>query len=119
MLSKALLSRILDDEAMTRSLGDAEARILVEWLVERAEALARTQPADSLAVAVERLCRRGRVIGRFVSFWFGPGTRGSAIQLAGAERFDWPLPSPNAEPYEVMGMILHFETERPGARHAA
>ena len=28
-----LLSRILDDEALTRGLGDAEARLLVEWLV--------------------------------------------------------------------------------------
>src|SRR5262249_43939906 len=37
MLTKDLLNPILTDEALTRGLGDAEARMLVEWLVEEAD----------------------------------------------------------------------------------
>ena len=39
-----LLCRILDDEALMRGLGDAEARVLVEWLVEEAERLETMRP---------------------------------------------------------------------------
>ena len=42
MLAKRLLSHILDNEALTRGLGDPEARLLVEWLVEQAERLAQS-----------------------------------------------------------------------------
>src|SRR5438132_8189550 len=39
MQANPLLHHILDDDALTRCLGDAEARVLVEWLVEQAELL--------------------------------------------------------------------------------
>jgi hypothetical protein len=112
MLTKPLLSPILANEALTRGLGDAEARILVEWLVDQAEQVTPTGPDDSAARReVEALCRRGRSIGRFVGLWSQPGLRGAAGQLAVAERFTWPFPSPEADPCEVMQAILVWEAE--------
>src|SRR5271155_1295674 len=90
---------VLADEALTRGLGDEEARVLVEWLVDKAEQLARDVRGDSVAGnAVRRLCRRGRSFGRFVSLWSQPELRGAALQLAGAERFGFPLPDGPVEP---------------------
>src|SRR5204862_326594 len=37
MLSRSLVNLIVRDEGLVRGLGDPEARILVEWLVDRAE----------------------------------------------------------------------------------
>src|SRR5690349_2346644 len=61
MLAKPLLSDILTDEGLTRGLGDPEARVLVEWLVDQAEGLA-DQPGET-AARIRGLCRRGRAIG--------------------------------------------------------
>jgi hypothetical protein len=113
MQIKPLLSHILDDEALTRGLGDAEARILVEWLVEQAEGLAQSSPSESRASqCVQSLCRRGRAIGRFVHLWCHAHIRGAASQLAAAERFTWPLPSGPADPCEIMHAILTWEAEQ-------
>jgi hypothetical protein len=112
MLAKSLLSPILDNEALTRDLGDAEARILVEWLVERAERLAAAAVSERFARGeVALLCRRARAIGRFVGLWarqaFGP-----AYQLAAAERFAWPLPTGPEDPCELMQVILEWEGQQ-------
>src|SRR5687768_8094578 len=48
------LSLILQNDRLTAGLDDAEARMLIEWLVERAE-----QMSDE---GVESLCRRVRSI---------------------------------------------------------
>jgi hypothetical protein len=110
ILVKPLLSPILDNDALTRGLGDAEARILVEWLVDQAEGLATYAPSEGAArKAVVRLCRRGRAISRFVTLWSHSRSRGAAGQLAAAEGFDWPLPEPSADPCEVMNSILVWE----------
>jgi hypothetical protein len=112
MLTKPLLSRILQNDALTRGLGDAEARILVEWLVERVECVAAEEDGETvLSARIESLYQRGRAIGRFVCLWSQPRSQGAAVQLAGAERFAWPLPSPAADPCEVMQEILLWETE--------
>jgi hypothetical protein len=122
MLAKRLLSHILDNEALTRGLGDPEARLLVEWLVERAENLAAVQdnqggdggPGDAAVVAqVERLCRRARAVGRFVALWCTRGGRGAAVQLAATERFYWPLPTSAVDPCELMQTILDWEASHP------
>src|SRR5437660_9773202 len=39
MSLRALLTPILDDDRIVRGLDDAEARVLVEWLVGRAEGM--------------------------------------------------------------------------------
>jgi hypothetical protein len=105
-----LLSHILRDDALTRGLGDVEARILIEWLVDFAERLADDSCSDQMAnQQIRNLCRRGRAIARFVWLWSTPSSRGAAAQLAAAERFAWPLPPPEADACEVMQAILVWE----------
>ena len=109
-LAKRLLSQILDNEALTRGLGDAEARVLVEWLVEHAERVAETETDQPAAQEqVNRLCRRGRSVSRFVLLWCHQNARGAAGQLASAERLNWPLPASTVDPCELMQEILAWE----------
>ena len=115
MLEREFLRPILDDDSLTRGLGDEEACLLVDWLVERAENLA----ASSLAENVRRdrlgkLCRRARSIGRFVTLWCHDGRQGAAAQLAGAEAFPWDLPSGPEDAGDLMARILRFEEDRVG-----
>jgi hypothetical protein len=110
MLVNRLLSPILKNDALTRGLADPEARILVEWLVDQAERLAIVVPTESAAYAeIKRLCRRARAIGRFVLLWCHHNEQGAAVQLAGSERFSWPLPTQMVDPCELMLDILHCE----------
>jgi hypothetical protein len=112
MLSKPLLSPILDDEALTRGLGDMEARVLIEWLVERAEGAADDATSEAAAFAeVGRLCRRARAIARFVYLWCQRRERGAAHQLAAAEGFSWPLPTLPLDACDLMQWILTWETD--------
>ncbi|HVS37716.1 MAG TPA: hypothetical protein VMS17_19295 [Gemmataceae bacterium] len=105
-----LLSQVLDDEALTRGLGDAEARVLVEWLVDAVEQLECIHTAP--AAEVHRLCRRARALSRFVLFWCVRRDRGAATQLAAVERFAWPLPDDaDADACELMQQILTWEGE--------
>lgn len=115
MSLKALLNLILDDEALTRGLGDAEARMLVEWLVERAESrYARAAPESEVHADVVRLCGRARVIARFIALWCHRSLYGPATQLAATERFAWPLPSGPVDPCDLLGDILVWEAESEG-----
>ncbi len=104
-----LLSLILDDERLTRGLGDAEARILVEWLVEQAENLARAGPPRAAEEEVRRLCRRGRAFARFVALWCLDRRRGGAGPRAAAARVAGAQPDGPAEPCELMHAILRWE----------
>jgi hypothetical protein len=107
MQSTPLVRHILRDEAVTRGLGDVEARMIVEWLADRTEqvAISATNDADAWN-RVRQLCKRARTISSFVRLWALPGCRGAAIQLVGAERLHWPLPSGDIEAGELMEGIL-------------
>lgn len=118
MRANPWVHRILADEALTRGLGDEEARVLIEWLVEKAEQLPPANPAAADAT-VRRLCRRGRAIGRFVTLWNKRRSRGAALQLAAAERFAWPLPDAAIDPYLLMEHILSWEDQEEKHRRAA
>jgi hypothetical protein len=112
MLAKPLLAPILNNDALTRGLADPEAKVLIEWLVSQAESLEGQEKSESWAQAqIERLCRRARAIGRFVSLWCHEGQPGAAGQLAVAEGFCWPLPIPRVDPVEVMQSIVFWETQ--------
>lgn len=118
MAVQRLLGQILGNEALTRGLGDPEARLLVEWLVEQAEWLADNAGSEAAADrTLQRLCARARAIGRFVTLWCHAGARGAACQLAGAERFYWPLPCGAVDPYELMRNILRWEAEHERTWH--
>jgi hypothetical protein len=113
MSLKSLLDPILGSEQLTRGLGDAEARLLVEWLVERAEALhASGIGAHAALDEIRSLCRRARALARFVCLWCYEEQRGAAYQLAATERFPWPLPSRPLDPWELLSDILAWEDER-------
>jgi hypothetical protein len=110
MQVKPLLRPILRNEGLTRGLSDPEARMLVEWLVDQTEQQARVETDEKAArVWVERLCRRARSISRFVGLWCHARERGAAVQLAGAERVTWPLPTRSVDPCELMQTILTCE----------
>jgi hypothetical protein len=109
MHSTPLVRHILRDEAVTRGLGDVEAQMIVGWLANRAEQIAFTASSDSEAWEnVRRVCRRARTVAGFVRLWMMPGMRGAALQLVGAERLHWPLPSGDVDPGELMEEILEW-----------
>ena len=114
-----LLRPILHNERLTHGLGDAEARALVEWLVQRAEERHAQAGLNAVPAEVARLCKRGRAIARFVSLWCYQRAYGPASQLAATERFTWPLPSAPADPYELMADILYWEWEHQSAGGSA
>ena len=110
MSAKALLQPVLEDELLTRGLGDEEARLLIEWLVDRAESmLPRTGQIGASLIEVQRLCRRARAASKFVFLWCHQAFHGAACQLAASENFRFPLPLPEVDPYELMQVILEFE----------
>jgi len=111
MVANPLLHHILSDERLTRNLGDEEARVLIEWLVEQAEELSQTASAEEAELAVTWLCRRGRAVACFVRLWCLEQAPGAAGQLAAAERFIWPLPEADADPCDLMQTIVSYESD--------
>jgi hypothetical protein len=106
---ETFLRQMLQSESLTRGLEDPEARVLVEWMVEKVEHLAAEAAAEAaLPHSLECLTQRARAIARFVSLWC-QGERGSAVQLAAVERFVWPLPTTAVDPCELMKAILSRE----------
>ena len=119
MVANPLLHHILSDEHLTRGLGDAEARVLVEWLVEQTEDLMRQTNEHEAATEVNWLCRRGRALAQFVRLWCLERARGAAGQFAAAERFAWPLPQGGADPCELMQTIVSWEGDQFWQRRRA
>ncbi len=107
---KTLLEPVLDDELLTRGLGDEEARLLIDWLVDQAELMVeRLTCVDRSREEIVRLCRRARGVSRFVYLWCHQACHGAACQLAASERFGFPLPLPEVDAYDLMREILNFE----------
>ena len=110
MPASPLLRAILDDDSLSRHLGDAEGRLLFEWLYERAEMLTSANGDDpGVASRIQRLQRRVRAIGRFVHLWCDRRDRGAAGQLAAAEQFHWPMPTPKVDSCVLIETILRHE----------
>src|SRR5262245_21266660 len=108
MIARSLLHPILEDENLTRGLGDAEARMLVECLVDRTEAVEDLEESVQQQ-RIQKWCRRARALARFVQLWCYQRDHGGACQLAATERFPWPLPACEIDPCELMGEILAWE----------
>jgi hypothetical protein len=108
-----LLGQILGDETLTAGLTDPEARILVEWLVERVERLsAEAETEDRVREQFRRLCQRARLVRQFVVLWCHRQDAGAAAQLAACVRASWPLPSAaGGDPCDVMTAVLASESE--------
>jgi len=113
MLDRAFLRPILDDDSLTRGLCDVEARLLVDWLVERAENLAASSLAENVRQDRLRvLCLRAKSVGRFVRLWCYEDEPGAAVQLAGTEAGHWPLPNGPEDAPELMTRLLRSEERR-------
>lgn len=116
MQRRPLLNLILRDDALTRGLDEAEASVLIEWLADWAERFLSESPAENVAISkIESLRRRGRAIRRFVALWCHERDEGAAIQLASTERFTWPIPESEADPWELMQEIVRWEERRLAA----
>ena len=116
MLVRSVLNLIMGDESLTRRLRDSEARLIIEWLVEEAERAEAECPDEKVLVpVVKRLCQRARSIGRFLDLWFGQPSRSSACQLWAAERFAWPMPEAEEDPYSALRAILCWESDHAGS----
>jgi len=100
---RADFNPILNDDRLTRGLDDAEARLLIEWLIERVES------ATCTAEDIENYCKRARAIARFVALWCHEGSPQGALQLAATERFRWPLPTEPMDACDLMHAILTWE----------
>lgn len=110
MQSLPLVRHVLRDEALTRGLGDVEGRMIVEWLVERVENLVHEEVTEAQAwEQLQQWSRWARSVTCFVRLWESPKTRANAVQLAAAERVNWPLPTARMEAAEVMERILAWE----------
>ncbi len=110
MSLRSLLTPILNDDRLTRGLCDAEARMLIDWLVAQVEDhFAQDANEKRVAAEVERLCRRARGIARFVSLWCHERSASAALQLAATERFRWPLPAGPTDADDLMHDILAWE----------
>jgi hypothetical protein len=110
-----LLRQVLQSDSITRGLEDPEARVLVEWLVDKVDELKAGQATENTFPGiVDQLTRRARAIARFVGLW-SRGERGSAVQLAAVERFTWPLPTTAVDPCELMNAILSREPVQTAA----
>jgi hypothetical protein len=112
MLSRSLLNLVLHDDALTRGLGDAEARALVEWVVEEAERLGEAGDGPPPEAELHRLRRRGRALARFVRLWCHDALPGAACQLAASERLDAPLPDGPIDPCALMRQLVRWEAFR-------
>src|SRR5947207_4485417 len=111
MLTKTQLRPILEDDSLTRGLGDAEARVLVEWLVERMDEYDAEGSENRTQKELAYWCRRARAIGRFVTLWCHHQDHGAACQLAATERFPWPFPPTDADACDLMIDILAWEKD--------
>jgi len=108
----SLLEPLLASEKITRGLGDAEARILVDWLAERAEELVCSVEEEQAVVAMAKLYRKARSIVQFVRLWCKDKEYGAAQQFAALEKFTWPWPTAKIAPWKLMAKILEWEMAR-------
>jgi hypothetical protein len=105
-----MLAPILEDDRLTGRLDDAEARMLIEWLVERADRIGAEETNGRRAsTKVRRLCRHARAIAQFVVLWCYEGSASAALQFAATERLGWPLPTGPIEPCDLLSDILAWE----------
>jgi hypothetical protein len=110
MIAEPLYRRVVNDESLTRGLGDIEARMLVEWLVDWAELLEDTMADPEEAHReINKLTRKAKAIRNFVVLWTDSESKAGAVQLAATERFQFPLPPEDYMPDEVMACILEWE----------
>jgi len=114
MLVDACIDQVMADSRLTYGLEDPEARLLVEWLVEKAEHLPESGlREDELNTAWQVYYRRAKVLRKCVQLWCYRGRPEAAIQLAASEGLAEFLPNSAVEEgVEVMSALMRAEVAK-------
>ena len=111
MVAENCIHQVMRDERITYGLADPEARVLVEWLVHKAETIPDSELQQEDQVYAWELCyRRAKVLRQFVALWCYRGRPEAAIQLAASEGMADYLPDSSVEePVDVMLSMMKQE----------
>jgi hypothetical protein len=107
----ACIDQVMGDARLTYGLEDPEARLLVEWLVDKAEHLPESGLAETEQDKTWQLYyRRAKVLRKCVQLWCYRGRPEAAIQLAASEGLSEVLPNSAVEEgVEVMSALMRGE----------
>lgn len=112
MVADACIDQVMHDDRLTHGLADPEARLLVEWLVDQAEAIPRTGLGECDQQLAWTICyRRAKALRQFVSLWCYRGRPEAAIQLAASEGMAEYLPDSSVE--EAVDVMLSLMKQQP------
>ncbi|MBL8822991.1 MAG: hypothetical protein JNJ77_10420 [Planctomycetia bacterium] len=111
MMTTECIQRVMHDERITYGLADPEARVLVEWLVNKAESIPESDLREEDMQCAWELCyRRAKVLRQVVSLWCYRGRPEAAIQLAASEGMSEFLPDASVEePVDIMLTLMKQE----------
>lgn len=111
MVAEQYIHQVMRDDRITHGLADPEARVLIEWLVNKAEVIPDTELEPQDQVYAWELCyRRAKVLRQFVSLWCYRGRPEAAIQLAASEGMADYLPDASVEePVDIMLTMMKQE----------
>lgn len=111
MVAENCIHQVMRDDRITYGLADPEARVLIEWLVSKAETIPDTNLEPEDQVYAWELCyRRAKVLRQFVSLWCYRGRPEAAIQLAASEGMADYLPAASVEePVDIMLTMMKQE----------
>lgn len=111
MVAENCIHQVMRDDRITHGLADPEARVLVEWLVNKAETIPDTELESQDKIYAWELCyRRAKVLRQCVSLWCYRGRPEAAIQLAASEGMADYLPDGSVEePVDVMLSLMRQE----------
>ena len=85
-ISRVQLSAFLDDELMTDGLNEDVGKVIVTWLVSRAEKLVKFEKNPVLLkLKLQRWATKGRSIRKILFLWEIEGQRANAHQLLAVE----------------------------------
>jgi hypothetical protein len=121
MLVDACIDQVMGDSRLTYGLEDPEARLLIEWLVDKAEHLPEMGLRETEQdVTWQLYYRRAKVLRKCVQLWCYRGRPEAAIQLAASEGLAEFLPNSSVEEgVEVMSSLMRGEVAKIRSKDAS
>ncbi len=99
------------DDHLIRGLGDAESRMLVEWLVDWAEMLADTISDEELVEKrFYKVRSRAQLICCYLRLCQETDAHASLTQFTATQKLPWPLPTLKIDTIELLDRILDWES---------
>ena len=106
MDAELAVNQILDDEGLTSDLDEAEATVLVKWLVNDVHKIAKDAKSDEAGWKLINAQRQlARKIARSVALFRDEGNI-QASQYATQQQLPWPVPPPT-EVKVLLEYLLH------------